>query len=95
MDFLPLLGTGVVLVPWGIVSLLLGETRVGVGLLILFGVCTLLRQLAEPRLFGQGLGVHPLLALLSTYAGLRLFGVAGMLLAPLVAAGVKRLLLGE
>ena len=86
IDFLPLLGTGVVLIPWGAVSLLLGEYRMGVGLLVLYGVCTLLRQLMEPRFVGRGLGLHPLASLLAMYAGLRLFGVPGMLLLPLLVA---------
>ncbi len=86
VDFLPLLGTGVVLVPWGIICLLLGEYKLGVGLLILFGICTLLRQLLEPRFIGRGLGLHPLVSLLSMYVGLRFFGVLGMLLAPLLCA---------
>ncbi len=86
IDFLPLLGTGVVLIPWGGVSILLGEYRLGVGLLILYGLCTLLRQLMEPRFIGRGLGLHPLVSLLSMYAGLRFFGVAGMLLLPLFTA---------
>ncbi len=92
VDFLPLLGTGVVLVPWGIISLLLGEYRVGVGLLILYGLCTLLRQILEPKLLGRGLGLHPLLSLLSMYGGLRLFGIWGMLLAPLGVACVRSVL---
>ena len=89
VDFLPLLGTGVVLIPWGIICLILGQVRLGIGLLILYGVTTLIRQVLEPKLIGEGLGLHPLLSLLSMYAGLRLFGVWGMILAPLVAAGIK------
>ncbi len=92
VDVLPLLGTGVVLVPWGTVSLLLGDYKLGVGLLILFGVCTLLRQLMEPRFIGRGLGLHPLISLLSMYVGLRFFGVAGMLLVPLLCAALATLL---
>ena len=89
VDFLPLLGTGVILIPWGIICLLLGQIRLGIGLLILYGVTTLIRQVLEPKLIGDGLGLHPLLSLLAMYAGLRLFGVWGMILAPLVAAGIK------
>lgn len=92
IDFLPLLGTGVVLIPWGAVSLLLGEYRLGVGLLILYGICTLLRQLMEPRFVGRGLGLHPLVSLLSMYTGLRFFGVAGMLLLPLLVAAFVSML---
>ncbi len=89
VDFLPLLGTGVILIPWAIVCLLLGQIKLGIGLLILYGVTTLIRQVLEPKLIGDGLGLHPLLSLLAMYAGLRLFGVWGMILAPLVAAGIK------
>jgi sporulation integral membrane protein YtvI len=89
VDFLPLLGTGVILIPWGIISLLLGQVKLGIGLLILYGVTTLIRQVLEPKLIGDGLGLHPLVSLLAMYAGLRLFGVGGMILAPLVAAGIR------
>lgn len=91
VDFLPLLGTGTVLIPWAVVSLLLGEVKLGIGLLILYAVSAVLRQVLEPKLIGEGLGLHPLLSLVSMYAGLRLFGVWGMILAPLVAAGIKAL----
>ena len=89
VDLLPLLGTGVILIPWALICLLLGQVKLGIGLLILYGVTTLIRQVLEPKLIGEGLGLHPLLSLFSMYAGLRLFGVWGMILAPLVAAGVR------
>ena len=92
VDFLPLLGTGIVLVPWAAACFLLGEVRLGVGLLILYGVSAVVRQVVEPKLIGDGLGLHPLLSLLSMYAGLRLFGVWGMILAPLMAAAIKSVL---
>ncbi len=92
VDFLPLLGTGVILVPWAVVCLLLGEYKLGIGLLILYGICTLLRQLMEPRFLGRGLGLHPLMSLVTMYAGLRFFGVVGMLLLPLLVAVLVSLL---
>lgn len=92
VDFLPLLGTGVILVPWAAVTALLGRPGHAVGLLVLWGVCTLARQLTEPRLMGAGLDIHPLLSLAAMYAGLVWFGVPGMLLAPILAAGVKAVL---
>ena len=85
VDFLPLLGTGVVLIPFAGISLLLGDPGRALGLLILYGVCTLSRQLLEPRLMGRGLGLHPLVSLMVMYAGLRVFGLGGMLILPLVA----------
>ena len=89
VDLLPLLGTGIILIPWAVISLLLGQIKLGIGLLVLYGVASLVRQILEPKLIGEGLGLHPLVSLLAMYAGLRLFGVGGMILAPLVAAGIK------
>ena len=89
VDFLPLLGAGTVLLPWALVCLILGDIKRAIGLAILWGVCTLVRQVAEPRLIGGGLGLHPLLSLVAMYAGLRLWGLGGMILAPFVVAVVK------
>ena len=92
VDFLPVLGVGTVLVPWGVIELLRGNIGVGTGLLILYGVMLLLRQLEEPRIIGSSLGLHPLTTLFAVYVGLRLFGIPGMILAPPAALLVKSLL---
>ncbi len=95
IDFLPLLGTGAVLLPWATVSCLLGETKLGIGLLILYGVSTILRQIIEPRLISRGLGLHPLLSLVAMYAGLRLFGFGGMIFLPLLVGVVYSMVRNE
>ena len=82
VDFLPVLGVGLFLLPWSIVSLVAGKHAFGLGLLVLYLVIAAVRQFLEPRLLGRGYGVHPLLTLLSLYAGARLFGFAGLLLFP-------------
>ncbi len=94
VDMLPLLGTAAVLLPWGVIAILTGETALGVGLLILLCVMTVLRQIAEPKIVGKSLGVHPLLTLAAMYGGYALFGALGMIVAPialavLVAGGEK------
>ena len=94
VDLLPVLGVGVVLVPWAILLFLQKEVATGAGLLILYGVMLILRQVLEPRLLGKSLGVHPLLALFAGFAGLKLFGIAGMILGPMAAVGIKSLLFG-
>lgn len=93
VDLLPVLGVGVVLVPWSAVLLLQKDYRLGAGLLILYGAVLLVRQIMEPRLVGKSLGLHPLLSLFASYAGWRLFGVLGMLLGPLAALAVKSFVL--
>lgn len=85
VDALPIFGSGAVLLPWGLWALLSGDYPLGLGLFALYGLVTLVRSLLEPRLVGQRAGLPPLAALISMYAGFRLFGVAGMILAPLAA----------
>lgn len=95
LDFLPVLGVGVFLVPWGLLALASGERVLGIGLLILWAVILVVRQLIEPRLLGRGYGVHPLLTLLSLYAGGRLFGVLGLFLFPALTLLAYELLFSE
>ena len=82
LDLLPIIGVGTLLLPWGIFACLTGNLPLGIGLLALYAVIALLRQFLEPRLIGKQLGLHPLLALLATYAGLKLFGFWGLMLLP-------------
>ena len=82
LDLLPVIGSGAVLLPWSAVAFLSGEVRVGAGLLILYGVVTLVRQIAEPKIVGNSLGLHPLAALASMYVFFRLFGAIGIVLGP-------------
>lgn len=84
VDLLPVLGTGSVLIPWSIVQFFQGNTFLGGGLLVLYGIILLARQFLEPHLVGKSLGLHPVLTLFFGYAGWRFFGVFGMLLGPIV-----------
>lgn len=92
VDILPILGTGTVLIPWGIVCFLQGDTLRAVGLLGIYGVVALLRSVLEPRLVGKQLGLDPLTTLLAIYAGYRFWGLVGMVFAPVLAALVVQIL---
>lgn len=83
VDILPVFGSGTVLIPWALLSFARGEPSVGLGLLILYGTVTVIRQILEPHLIGGSLGLHPFWSLFGMVLGLRLFGVIGMLLAPI------------
>lgn len=91
VDAVPILGTGTVLIPWAVIALLQGKTFLAVGLLVTYGAAMLTRTVLEPRLLGKQLGLDPLVTLLFFYAGYKLFGILGMLLAPMVAAAAKSL----
>lgn len=81
LDFLPIFGTGTVLIPWAVIKLLNGAYGAAVFLLALYGLTQLIRQLIQPKLIGDTMGMNPLLTLLFLYIGYRLGGFTGMILA--------------
>ena len=82
VDVLPVLGTGVVILPWAGWMLLTGDYVMGIGLVVVYAAVTVIHQIAEPYVVGGSLGVHPLLTLVAMYVGFRLFGIVGLLLFP-------------
>lgn len=84
VDLLPVLGSGAVLVPWGIGQLLLGHYPMGFGILALYGAITVLREIIEPKLVGGQLGLHPLAALASMFIGGKVLGFWGLFAGPLL-----------
>lgn len=85
VDLLPILGIGTVMIPWAIFSLAIGEHVRAVGLLVLFVVAVVIRELAEPKIVGENLGIHPLITLIAIYVGYALFGFIGLILFPVIA----------
>ncbi len=83
LDMLPIIGTGTVLVPWSIYEFISGDLYIGVGLLILYLIITVFRNIIEPRIIGKQMGLHPLIALISVFIGLKLMGFIGIFLLPL------------
>ncbi len=94
VDALPVLGAGTVLIPWAIINLLSGQTRLGLSLLLLYIIIIFVRQLIEPKIVGKQIGIHPLFTLFGMYLGLQFIGVIGMFLGPLCVVVLKYLLEG-
>lgn len=92
VDAVPVLGTGTVLIPWGIVSILQEQHLLAAGLFGIYGICLLTRTVLEPRLMGRNLNLDPLVTLICLYLGFRIWGVLGLLAAPVLAATVKNLM---
>ena len=84
VDILPVLGVGIVLLPWAVYCLTTRQLFTGIGLIILYVVTVIVRQFIEPKIVGENLGIHPLLTLASFYLGYRIFGFIGILLAPIL-----------
>lgn len=92
VDVFPVLGTGTVLLPWSLVSFLQGDHLLAFGLLGLYAAAAVTRSVLEPRLVGRQLGIDPLVTLLALYVGFKLFGLLGMILAPMLAVTVTQLI---
>ncbi len=88
VDALPILGTGTILVPWSLICLVQHDTARAIGLLGIYAAASLTRSMLEPRFVGRQLGLDPLVTLISLYVGFRLWGIAGMMLAPLLVITV-------
>lgn len=90
VDLLPLVGCGIVLIPWGLALLAMGDVAGG-GLLVLYLVMGLVRNVLEPRVVSGQTGLHPVITVAVMYAGLSMGGLLGMLLAPVLALAFLRL----
>lgn len=84
MDFIPIIGAGTVMVPWAVVDLCLGDLRRAIELMVIWGLIALYRRVWEPKVVGDQTGLPPAVSLISIYIGMRLAGVAGMILGPVV-----------
>ena len=83
IDMLPIFGVGTVLLPWGLICIAMQDYRLGVSLLAMYAILFTVRQIIEPKIVSSQIGLHPLLTLLSMYAGLKTFGFLGMILFPI------------
>lgn len=84
MDFIPIIGAGTAMVPWAAVDLVMGNYREALALMVIWGIICLFRRTAEPKVVGNQTGLSPVLSLVSIYVGMRLAGVWGMVLGPVV-----------
>ncbi len=90
IDALPILGTGAVLIPWGIMLFIDGNYGRGAAIIVVWGVTCLVRSFLEPKIIGNRVGLHPAAALFAIYLGFNVLGVLGMILFPLVLIILKQ-----
>lgn len=84
VDAFPVLGTGTILLPWTLVCLLQADTARAIGLASIYVTITLTRSMLEPKFLSSHLGLDPLITLIALYVGFRLWGIGGMILAPIL-----------
>lgn len=90
-DILPVLGTGGIMIPWTIITLLQGNFSRGMGLFAIYIIVTIIRNILEPKIVGKQLGLHPVITLMSMFVGANLLGVIGLFGFPITLSLLKHL----
>ncbi len=89
VDIIPVLGTGTILIPWAVYSFITGNVGLGIGLIILYAVITVLRQVIEPKLVANQVGLPAIVTIAAMFLGARLFGAFGIIILPLTVIVLK------
>ncbi len=91
VDVLPVLGTGGIVIPWIFIELFKGNIPLAIGLTVIYVVITVIRNIIEPKIVGQQIGLHPIIMLICMFVGVRLFGFLGLFLLPITVIIIKNL----
>jgi sporulation integral membrane protein YtvI len=91
VDILPYLGTGLIFVPWVIYSFFTGDMAFTIGLLVLYIIVIVQRQIMEPKILSSSIGLDPLATLVSLFIGFKLFGFLGLIIGPVTLVVIKTL----
>lgn len=89
VDIIPVLGTGTILIPWALWSLFTGDFGLGIGLLVVYAIISVIRQVIEPKLVASQLGLPPFVTIMAMYVGTQLFGFVGLFLLPITIMLLK------
>ena len=90
-DILPAVGTGGIIIPWGIIGLIMGNIPLGLGMLALYLIITVVRNTIEPKIVGESVGLHPVATLMGMVRGSKLRGVVGLFGVPIFMVVLKQL----
>lgn len=91
IDLLPVFGTGGVVIPWIFIELIKGNFPFALGLTVLYVLISVVRNILEPKLIGEQIGLHPLIMLISMYVGVKIFGFVGLIALPVTIVVIKYL----
>jgi sporulation integral membrane protein YtvI len=83
MDALPILGSGIIFIPWAIIMLMNGNIFTAAILVTTYLLCQIIREVLEPKLIGNSIGIKPIFTLIAMYVGVKLFSIAGFFLGPI------------
>lgn len=84
VDIFPILGTGTILIPWAIISLILGDWQTAICVALTYVIIAVVRNFLEPKIIGESIGLHPIVTLFCMYFGLKILGFVGLIGVPLI-----------
>ena len=79
------------MIPWAVISALNGDIRLGIALIIIYAIILIVRQLVEPRVVSNKIGIHPIFTLIAMYTGFRTIGLVGLFVGPIVLIILKNI----
>lgn len=85
IDILPVVGSGIILIPWAFISFIMGNGDFSIKLIVLYLILVIIRQILEPKILGDSIGLRPLYTFLSTLIGSLVFGPFGIFIGPIIA----------
>ena len=91
IDALPIFGSGTVMVPWAIGSAFIGDIKLGICILTLWIIISVVRQIIEPKIIGNHIGIHPIFTLIAMYTGFKIIGVIGLFIGPIILIILKNI----
>lgn len=91
VDALPVFGSGTILIPWALYNLLTGQYTLAIGLLCIYGIIFITRQIFEPKILSTQIGVYALVTVMAVYIGYRTMGFIGLIIGPALAVVLKML----
>lgn len=89
LDALPFIGSGIMLIPWAVVQLINGNFYHASVLITLYAICLAIREILEPKLIGNRVGVRPIFIIMASFIGIKLFGLGGVFLGPIGLVMIK------
>lgn len=91
VDALPVFGSGAILIPWAIYNVLAGDITLAIGLMCIYGIIFITRQVMEPKILSTQIGIYALVTVMAVYVGYKSIGVLGMILGPIVVVTFQML----
>ena len=82
-------GSGTVIIPWAVISSLNGDISLGIALIVIYAIILVTRQLIEPKIVSNKIGIHPIFTLIAMYTGFKFIGIIGLLIGPIILIVLK------